>query len=525
VRHILNCILFLTFIIILTGCTKEKTAIEETKSAVKGDINEVVSASGIVLTKQDQVAVTPKIMGTVEKIYFEENCVVKKDQILIELDKTDLLKQLQQAQASLAVAQVRVKQADTTVELQPAEVKGKIAQAEGAYRAAQKQLEQLKIQIASQEDQLKAKITDGELLLKTAQNNMAQATGQVSVIEGEASAGLSQAQMAVDTAKSNYERQKNLYSQGFISKQDYELSESQYQKTLNDYKIAEEKVESARLQSRQATNGAETQVKQAEEALRLAKTSLAQQKEASKKQIDIAQTQAEQAYAALESARALYGQITLREQEAEAARHNVTQLQIGIEQIKDQINKTTIKAPVSGTIIQKQVVPGQAVSPTFPVAIIANLDRLIIQAMVDEGDIGKVKERQKVIVTTDNFPEEKFSGEVIMVASAAFEGTKSIENVANYKVTIALDNTKGLLKMGMNTYNDIVVAQRKNVITVPNIAIHQSNGKSVVYIPDRNGHIERIVETGLSDNENTEIISGLSEGEKIIPGSIVKSEK
>jgi len=521
VRHILSCILFLTFIIILSGCMEQKNNTQEIKSAVKGDINEVVSASGIVLTKKDQVAVTPKIMGIVEKIYFEENCQVKKGQTLIELDKTDLLKQLQQAQASLAVAQVHVKQADTTVALQPEEIKGKIAQAEGAYRTAQKQVEQLKIQISSQEEQLKAKITDGEILLKAAQDNMAHAKGQIPLIEGEASAGLSQARLAVDTATSNYERQKNLYNQGFISKQDYEISESQYKRTVNDYNIAEEKIESAKLQSQQAMNGAETQVKQAEEVLKLAKISLIQQKEAAKKQIDIAQVQAEQAYSALESSRSLYSQITLRKQEAEAARYNVKQLEIGIEQIKDQINKTNIKAPVSGTIIQKQVVPGQAVSPTFPVAIIANLDKFIILAMVDEGDIGKVKEQQKVIVTTDNFPEEKFSGEVIMVASAAFEG-KSIENVANYKVTIILDDTKGLLKMGMNSYNDIIVAQRKNVITVPNIAIHQSNGKSVVYIPDSKGHVERIVETGLSDNENTEITSGLSEGEKIITGSVVK---
>jgi len=126
VRHILNCILFLTFIIILSGCTEQKTDTQDLKPAVKGDINEVVSASGMVLTKKDQVAVTPKIMGTVEKICFEENCVVKKDQILVELDKTDLLKQLQQAQASLAVAQVRVKQAETTVALQPDEIKGKM---------------------------------------------------------------------------------------------------------------------------------------------------------------------------------------------------------------------------------------------------------------------------------------------------------------------------------------------------------------------------------------------------------------
>ncbi|HPZ08926.1 MAG TPA: efflux RND transporter periplasmic adaptor subunit [Candidatus Eremiobacteraeota bacterium] len=507
-------------ILVLTGCGPKNVKKNWEITRVKrGDINEIVSASGIVGTDKEQVIITPKILGTVEEIYFEEGWEVKKGQLLIKLDQRDLLKQLEQARANLTAAQIRAKQADTVVSLQPEEINSKISQAEIAYLTAEKQVEQLKIQLRAQEEQLTAKIIEAELALKTAENNLSQVKNQVPLIKSEGESGLEQAKIALDMAKLNYERQKNLYNQGFISKQEFELSESKYQQAREQYNIAEQKMESLKLQNEQALFASEHQIKQAEEALKLAQMTLEQQKSAAQKQIDVAGHQKDQAYSALVSARSLKSQIILREQDAEAVHQAVEQAKIAMEQIKDQLKNTEIKSPIEGTVIKKQVTVGQSVAPTVPVSIIANLQKLVIEALVDEGDIGKVKEKLIVNITSDNFPDETFVGKVKMISPSSSE-LQALQNVVKYKVVISIDNAKGILKMGMNTYNDIIVANKKNVLLIPNEALHQSSGKTIVYVPGIKEAIEKMVEIGLNDNENTEIISGLSEDDELILGGI-----
>ena len=510
------------------GCVNENsengtggTSSGETEivKAVKGNINDVVSASGIVTPSKDSAIITPQIMGTVDKIYFEENSIVKKGQVLVELDKTDLLKQLEQAEASLSAAWIKVEQAETAVALQPEEIRGQVAQAEAVWNTAEKQVEQLEAALEAQGEQLEAKITQAELALKTAQDNLKQVKSQAPLMEEEADSAIEQAGSSFNTAKSGFERQENLYNQGFISKQDYELAKNQYEIAKTEYDIAIKKGETLKIQSSQALNAAESQEKQAEEILKEAKLALKQQKNTSQKQIGVAQAQAEQSYIAYESAQALSNQLLLSEKEVLAAKEQVKQLEIGIEQIKDQIAKTKVTSPIDGTVIKKQVTLGQNVSPALPVAVVADLDDLVIEALVDEGDIGKVREQQSVTITTDNFPDEKFTGEITMVSSSAAD-IESIQNVANYKIILKIKDDRGLLKMGMNTYNDIIVAEKKDVLLIPNTAIHQDEGADIVYIPRGSSKEKRTVEIGISDSENIEIISGLSEGEEVISGSI-----
>lgn len=506
-------------ILIITGCGNKKedenVKKDETQivSVKKGNINQVVSASGLVTPEKEQVIITPKIIGTVENVYFEENCIVKKNQVIIELDKSEILWQLKQAEANLATAQIRVKQADTTVALQPQETQAKVSQAEAAWKGAQKQVEQLKTQLKAQEEQLKAKINEAEIAVKAAKENLEQLNNQTPILEKESQNAISQAKSSLTTAEGAYERQKSLYKEGFISKQDYEMAKNKYEIAVSEYNSAEQKMESAKIQQMQALSAANNQLLQAREGLKAAEMALEQQRIAKEKQIDVAQAQADQAKAVLDGAETSGSQITLREHEAEIARENVKQLELALAQIKDQLKKTEIRSPINGTVIKKQVTSGQTVSPTIPVAVIANLDTLFIDAMVDEGDIGKVKEHQKVKITTDNFPQEIFEGEIVLVASSASE-IQAMQNVSNYKVKIKIFKHKALLKMGMNTYNDIIVAEKKDVLIIPNLAVHQLDGKNVVFLNDTNE--PHNIEIGLSDNENTEVISGLSEGDKVI---------
>lgn len=520
-KLLIICIIIL-LIPVYGGCLKKDKNSDEKTDVVtvkKGNINEIISASGIVSSKQEKILLTPKTIGTVERIYFEENSIVKKDQLLVKLDDSELIKQMEQAYANLSTARLRAEQAETTLAIQPEETGGKISQAEAAWFTAEKQVEQLSAQLNAQGEQLAAKITQAEIALETARENLNQIEKQSPLLLSAAESAYNQAESSYYSAETAFQRQKNLYDQGFISKQDYDIASNKYKLAGTEFELAQEKVETIKLQNEQAINAGETQVKQAEEALKVAEMTLAQHKETSKKQIGVAQAQANQALAALESSRSLNSQILLREKEVEMAMENVKQMEIAIEQIKDQIKKTEIKSPINGTVLKKQVTKGQTVSPQLPLAVIANLEELVIEALVDEGDIGKVTEKQKVVISTDNFPDETFEGEVIMVSSSASD-IQTIQNIASYKIVISIKDTKNLLKIGMNTYNDIVVKEKKDVLLIPVTALHQDKGNDIVYISEGNSIKEKIVEIGIGNSENVEILSGLSEGEEIINGTV-----
>jgi HlyD family secretion protein len=145
-----------------------------------------------------------------------------------------------------------------------------------------------------------------------------------------------------------------------------------------------------------------------------------------------------------------------------------------LENARDRMNDTRLRAPVAGTIIAKNVELGTVISsPTTDVGggtvlfKMANLDTVQIRSLVDETDIAKVQPGLRTTITVDAYPNRPFEGVVLKVEPQATVQ----QNVTMFNVLIRIPNPNHLLKPGMNTEVEIHVGQANNVLAIPNAAL------------------------------------------------------
>ena len=137
-------------------------------------------------------------------------------------------------------------------------------------------------------------------------------------------------------------------------------------------------------------------------------------------------------------------------------------------------DQTRVTAPLTGTVIQKNVEVGTVISsPARDVGggtvlfQMANLDTVQVQALVDETDIGKIQPGLPVTITVDAFPNRPFDGTVLKIEPQA----QVTQNVTMFPVLVNIPNPDHLLKPGMNTEAEIHVGQRQSVLAIPNAAL------------------------------------------------------
>lgn len=206
----------------------------------------------------------------------------------------------------------------------------------------------------------------------------------------------------------------------------------------------------------------------------------------------------------------------------------VKQAQASLNSAQTELSYTEIKAPVDGIVISKAVEVGQTVAASFETpelfSVAEDLTKMQIEASVVEADIAKVKEGQNVRFTVDSYSDDYFYGTVTQVRNEA----TTTSNVVTYTVVIGIDNTDMKLKPGMTANVEIITAEEKDVILVPNQALRfyiddSDNAKRYkdrgVWIM-KNGKPERVVvKIGISDEDNTQILEGnIKLGDEVIIG-------
>lgn len=239
-------------------------------------------------------------------------------------------------------------------------------------------------------------------------------------------------------------------------------------------------------------------------------------------------------------------------QARKSAEAQLAQARAAADKDKVNLNYTVIRSPVSGIVVDRVVDLGQTVAaslqtPTL-IKIAQDLSEMRIDSSFAEADIGKIKIGQKVRFTVDAFPDRNFTGEVQQIRMNA----TTTQNVVTYNVRVSLENPDHILLPGMTAYVNIGVAQRKEVLLVPNAALRfrppdaeeQANGAASqnaggpgtrnggdgkgrgkkrdgasgrIYVVE--GRAIRPVQVllGITDNRNTEIVGGdLKEGDTIV---------
>ncbi|ERF78057.1 ABC transporter substrate-binding protein [Gallibacterium anatis] len=217
----------------------------------------------------------------------------------------------------------------------------------------------------------------------------------------------------------------------------------------------------------------------------------------------------------------------------DSTKANVEQIQAQIKQSEIEVNTaatnlnyTKITSPIDGTVISIPVSVGQTVNAnqTTPTIIqVADLDTMLIKPEISEGDITKIKPGMKVQFTTLAEPDEIYQAEIASVDPALttltdneYSESVSDTNAIYYYANVLVPNPEHKLQIGMTTQNTIITAQKQHVLVVPTLAIQRKNGQNSVQILDGDKVIEKIVQIGLHDEINTEILSGLNEGDKVI---------
>ncbi|MBW2039533.1 MAG: efflux RND transporter periplasmic adaptor subunit [Deltaproteobacteria bacterium] len=173
---------------------------------------------------------------------------------------------------------------------------------------------------------------------------------------------------------------------------------------------------------------------------------------------------------------------------------------------------TPLIAPINGEVIVRAVEPGQTV--TSGDAVIVLSDRLIVQAQVDETDIGKVRLGQAAIISLDAYPEMKVRATVDHIAYES----KIVSNVTIYEVDILPEKVPPLFRSGMSATVDIIEQSKENILIIPIDAVRQDEEGSFVLISPGSGEkpVQRRVNLGISDEKNVEVLSGLDVKDKII---------
>ncbi|RCT55620.1 efflux RND transporter periplasmic adaptor subunit [Winogradskyella sp. KYW1333] len=241
-----------------------------------------------------------------------------------------------------------------------------------------------------------------------------------------------------------------------------------------------------------------------------------------------------------------------------SAYYSVQSAAASVNEAKDNLNRTTIFAPMSGTISLLSVEEGERVVGTQQMAgteilRVANLQNMEVEVDVNENDIVKVNIGDSTIVEVDAYLKKEFKGIVTEIANSA-AGNLAADQVTNFKVKVRIleesyhDLTEGKpesyspFRPGMTATVDIITKTRKDAIAVPISSIviktdtsstkkryskNNIEGDEVqaeeqkfecVFVNDSGKAKLRVVETGIQDDTSIEIISGLEENDKIITG-------
>ena len=188
-----------------------------------------------------------------------------------------------------------------------------------------------------------------------------------------------------------------------------------------------------------------------------------------------------------------------------------------------QLSYATVTAPIDGVVAFVSTQEGETVvasmsAPTFVTLI--DLKKIEVTAFVDETDIGKIQERQKVKFTVDAFPKKFFDAKIREIRPKAVIK----DNVVNYEVMLEISKKNiSLLRPEMTANIVVTTGVHENVLVVPRGAVKRSGKKSFAVMKMEVALSEKLIELGWRDGDAQEVVSGLNDGDQV--GILIKPKK
>lgn len=224
--------------------------------------------------------------------------------------------------------------------------------------------------------------------------------------------------------------------------------------------------------------------------------------------------------------------LALAKSEVDVLKSQIEQANISVSTAETNVGYTKIVSPLDGVIVSVPVEQGQTVNSnqTTPTIVeIADLSKMIIKPEISEGDITKVKAGMPVEFSIIGDPDKTYHTTLQSVdpgtttltdgtsSTSSSNSSSSSSTAIYYYGNLIVPNDDQKLRISMTTQNTITVSKAENILIIPTITIKKEKGKDYVYILGKNKQLEkREIKTGISDELNSQVLSGLSEGEEVI---------
>ena len=543
---LLSCLVLAGATACSSGDTDETS--QQLVNVERGDLIVDVSGSGNVeATREARLSFGSG--GKVDKIHVEEGAEVNKGDVLASLDTSVL--ELAQTQAEVALSQAelgktqaevilsqaqsalnQVQLALSQAEAAPSQAEAALSQAEAALSQAEltqqaaeyeldvtqdsKQALELallnaQINLDSAEYSLskaeeiytwpevevaEAEVDDAEAYLEYALAGLDRATTAAeiemwSAVVARAQISLAAAEAKLDAIRGGYDTEEVAIKR--LQVDAAEKAVTQAQKNIDD--LAEQ------------VNLKEMQVEVAKESVELARQSI----ELARQSIELARQSIEPAQQSIEPAEKSVEQAR---QSAELTQQSIELARQSLDKARKNLEKATIIAPFDGVVASVFADEGDTISTVNQIIHLIDLSSMVLNVQLDEIDIPDVKLNQEAIISLDALPDTTLKGTVSSIYPVPVE----VSGIVLYDVKIDFDVPADLnIKVGMSASADIVITKRSNILLVPSRAVDEnSQGQTVVRVMINEQVQERPVVTGISDGLQTEIISGLGEGETVV---------
>lgn len=421
------------------------------------------------------VKIAPKITGRIMTLDLHEGDRVKKGQVLVRIDSSDVEAAVQQQMAAVAEAQYRLAQAQIAQNPTDVGINSQIIQQKSNVASAKADYNQVKTSYAAQIAATNANITDASSKIENAK------------------ATLRSAQANLDNAQTKHDRIVSLYKKGFIAAQDVDDAKAVVAVQKSQVEIAQGQINSATAQ-REAL----------QQQLNIVKA---------KEKSDIAASKAKlaQATASLEYAQANTSQKSAYRQSIAALKASVAAAQASLRSAEAKRNDTVLVCPLDGYVTGRYSDPGAIASPSQPVLEVQFVKQIWVTLPVPEEVCAKIHIGQPAKLVFDTFPGRTFSASIVQINPSA--------NVQNRQFTVRaiLSNSDNLLKPGMFAHASIETDRIRNAVVVPREAVQRDReGTFMMTVgPDRKA--KRIpVTPQAEDDKFVSIGDALRPGQKVI---------
>jgi HlyD family secretion protein len=226
---------------------------------------------------------------------------------------------------------------------------------------------------------------------------------------------------------------------------------------------------------------------------------------------------------AMNKQRTAKGQLSISRSNIAQAEAKVAQARAAVARAEEDLRNATIRAPIKGMVLSRDVERGSPVSSILNmgsaatlVMTLGDIEQVFVRGKVDESDIGRVRLNQPARISVETFKDRKFEGKVTQISPIGVEK----DNVTTFEVKVSIQNPGNELKANMTANAEIVLQELPNSLIVPEAAIVYDAQKQTfvdLVAPDAPQGRRRVpVKVGVGTGSRTQLLSGVREGDKLV---------